>query len=183
MEQLYQVLGIPRNASTKRVKYAFGNEARSIQKLALSTDEKVEKFKRLNRAYEILKDPARRTYYDYLLDKKIPEAEMAKDDKFMHYISIADKHFEDRYNRKYTIKRSKSKKGKSKGIASYFKADKFLDLLGIVTGISFVSLPFLVWLATNSPMLQFFIMILICVPLGLIILNYSLRRIRTKKRD
>jgi curved DNA-binding protein CbpA len=183
MEQLYEVLGIPRNASTKRVKYAFGNEARSIQKLAISKEEKVEKFRRLNLAYEVIKDPARRTYYNHLLNKKLSGEEIEKDDNFMQYISVAEKHLEERYTRKYTIKKSSSRKSKSKGIASYFTADKFLDLLGIVTGISFVSLPFLVWIATNSPMLQFFIMILICVPLGLIILNYSLKRIRAKKRD
>jgi curved DNA-binding protein len=64
----YEVLGIPRNASEDEIRKAFKKLARKYHP-DLHTNEKKEveeKFKEINEAYEVLKDPEKREKYDRL---------------------------------------------------------------------------------------------------------------------
>jgi curved DNA-binding protein len=65
----YEVLGVGRNASEEEIKKAFRRLARKYHPdLHTSADKKEaeEKFKELNEAYEVLRDPEKRKRYDQL---------------------------------------------------------------------------------------------------------------------
>lgn len=65
----YEVLGVDRNASEKEIKTAFKKLARKYHPDLHTDKEKKgaeEKFKELNEAYEVLKDPEKRQKYDQL---------------------------------------------------------------------------------------------------------------------
>jgi molecular chaperone DnaJ len=61
----YEVLGVPRNASETDLKSAFRRLAKECHPDRNSGDKSSEqRFKELNEAYEVLKDPQRRAAYD-----------------------------------------------------------------------------------------------------------------------
>lgn len=62
----YEILGVGRNANHDQIKRAYRNLARKLHpdKSNLSEDESGRRFIELNKAFSILKDPARRNRYD-----------------------------------------------------------------------------------------------------------------------
>ncbi len=61
----YQTLGVPRDADEKAIKSAYRKKARQLHPDVNKTDAAAEeKFKDLNEAYEVLKDPEKRGRYD-----------------------------------------------------------------------------------------------------------------------
>ncbi|NLZ28951.1 MAG: J domain-containing protein [Firmicutes bacterium] len=68
-QDYYEILGIDRDASDKEIKSAYRQLARKWHPdmHPQGDKEKVEKkFKRINEAYEVLKDPEKRSRYDHL---------------------------------------------------------------------------------------------------------------------
>ena len=68
-QDYYEVLGISRDADTKEVKSAYRKLARKWHPDLHPPDKKEEveeKFKRINEAYEVLRDPEKRKRYDRL---------------------------------------------------------------------------------------------------------------------
>jgi len=65
MRDYYQTLGIPRNASQEEVKKAFRKLAMQYHPDRNKDNKEAEhKFKEINEAYEVLKDPQKRAQYD-----------------------------------------------------------------------------------------------------------------------
>lgn len=63
----YEILGLPRNATDKDIKVAYRKLARQHHPDANKGNKSSEeKFKEINEAYEVLKDPAKRQRYDQL---------------------------------------------------------------------------------------------------------------------
>lgn len=63
----YKVLGVPRNASTEEIKKAFRKLAAKYHPDRNAGDTRMEeKFKEINEAYEVLRDPQKRQRYDNL---------------------------------------------------------------------------------------------------------------------
>ncbi|XP_062581123.1 dnaJ homolog subfamily C member 16-like [Saccostrea cucullata] len=63
-EDLYDVLGIRRSASTKEIKQAYKNLAREWHPDKNKDPSAADKFTKINEAYETLGDPERRSQYD-----------------------------------------------------------------------------------------------------------------------
>lgn len=64
-DDLYGILGVPKDASPQDIKKAFRNLARECHPDVAGNDpEKIERFKRIRAAYELLSDPAQRARYD-----------------------------------------------------------------------------------------------------------------------
>lgn len=61
-ENLYDILGVEKEATTKQIHSAFRKKSASYHPDMPTGDEEV--FKKLNEAYQILKDPETRMYYD-----------------------------------------------------------------------------------------------------------------------
>lgn len=62
----YQVMGVPRTASQEEVKRAYRKLARKFHPDVSKEANAEEKFKELQEAYEVLKDPEKRAAYDQL---------------------------------------------------------------------------------------------------------------------
>jgi len=60
----YEVLGVPRNASTDDLKQAFRKLARQYHPDVNKESDAEERFKEINEAYAVLSDPDRRAAYD-----------------------------------------------------------------------------------------------------------------------
>lgn len=65
-QDYYKILGIPRDASEAAIKTAFRKAARKYHPDVNAGAEAEAKFKDVNEAYEVLKDPERRAAYDQL---------------------------------------------------------------------------------------------------------------------
>ena len=60
----YEILGIPRDASTDDIKAAFRKLARQYHPDVSKEADAEEKFKEINEAYGVLSDPQKRARYD-----------------------------------------------------------------------------------------------------------------------
>ena len=63
-KDLYEVLGVARNATDEEIKKAFRKQARKLHPDVNKSPNAEEEFKELNEAYDVLSDPNKRAYYD-----------------------------------------------------------------------------------------------------------------------
>lgn len=61
---LYEVLGVSKNATEEEIKKAFRKQARELHPDVNKAEDAEEKFKELNEAYDVLSDPNKRAQYD-----------------------------------------------------------------------------------------------------------------------
>ena len=65
MEDLYEILGVPRNASQSEIKKAYRELVKQYHPDTHPGDKaNEEKFKKINAAYTVLNDPEKRARYD-----------------------------------------------------------------------------------------------------------------------
>ncbi len=64
VRDLYEILGVPRNATQEEIKRAYRRLARQHHPDVSEDPESEERFKQVTAAYEILSDPAKRRQYD-----------------------------------------------------------------------------------------------------------------------
>ena len=60
----YAVLGVPKTATKEAIDSAYRRQARAYHPDVSKAKDAEEKFKQINEAYEVLKDPAKRAHYD-----------------------------------------------------------------------------------------------------------------------
>ncbi len=60
----YEILGVGRDADAEAIKKAYRKRAMKVHPDVAQTPDAAEKFKELNEAYEVLKDPQKRAMYD-----------------------------------------------------------------------------------------------------------------------
>ena len=65
-ENYYDLLGVKRDAESKDIKKAYHKLAREFHPDVNKNKDAEEKFKKINEAYEVLKDPEKRKLYDQL---------------------------------------------------------------------------------------------------------------------
>lgn len=68
MKKLYEILGISETATQEEIKNAFRKKAKECHPDLMNGD--TEKMKEINKAYAILKDPAKREHYDRTGEEK-----------------------------------------------------------------------------------------------------------------
>lgn len=73
-EGLYEQLGVSSDASIDELRRAFRQQAKDAHPdLREATSDATDEMVRLNRAWEILRDPQMRAAYDWLQDQRVPE--------------------------------------------------------------------------------------------------------------
>jgi molecular chaperone DnaJ len=68
----YEILGVPRDASTEQIKKAYRRLAREHHPDVAGADVDAERFKEITRAYEVLSSPEKRRSYDMGVDPSAP---------------------------------------------------------------------------------------------------------------
>ena len=63
-KDLYEILGVDRNAGDDEIKKAFRRQARKLHPDVNKSENAEEEFKELNEAYDVLSDPNKRAAYD-----------------------------------------------------------------------------------------------------------------------
>ena len=63
-KDLYEILGVSRDATDDEIKKAFRKQARKLHPDVNKSPNAEEEFKELNEAYDVLSDPNKRAYYD-----------------------------------------------------------------------------------------------------------------------
>src|SRR5512135_568221 len=66
LKDYYEVFGVPRSASQDEIKRAYRKLARKFHPDVSKEKNAEERFKELQEAYEVLKDPEKRSAYDQL---------------------------------------------------------------------------------------------------------------------
>lgn len=87
MRDLYEILGVPRDASEDDIKRAYRRRARELHPDA-GGDE--DQFKELTTAYEVLKNPQARANYDRYGDPRGPAGVGAAGDPFAGFGDLSD---------------------------------------------------------------------------------------------
>lgn len=87
MRDLYEILGVPRDASEDEIKRAYRRKARQLHPDA-GGDE--EAFKELTTAYEVLKNPQARANYDRYGDPRGPAGVSSAGDPFAGFGDLSD---------------------------------------------------------------------------------------------
>jgi len=64
MKDFYEILGVSKNASLNEIKAAYRKQALQWHPDRNKSKEATEKFKEINKAYEVLSDPQKRQLYD-----------------------------------------------------------------------------------------------------------------------
>ena len=63
-KDLYDVIGVSRDATDDEIKKAFRKQARKLHPDVNKSPNAEEELKELNEAYDVLSDPNKRAYYD-----------------------------------------------------------------------------------------------------------------------
>ena len=80
---LYELLGVARDASEKQIKVAYYKKARDLHPDKNSDDPNAEaRFKAISEAYQVLSDPERRKMYDHLGAAALEQSENLDNFKF-----------------------------------------------------------------------------------------------------
>ncbi len=97
MSDYYQILGVSRFASDGDLRKAFRQKAKCLHPDVNSSDAAVREFKRVNEAYQVLRNSDKRRIYDMRLTKGFPSEKVyyrpgkvkyrAKGDRYAHYDS------------------------------------------------------------------------------------------------